>query len=197
MHNEGIPNQDSCRQVSSSFMTLDARDLNCSHLNQAPQQAESTSSSNKGYIQDSKADLVFVELPVDSLCGQHQSEGLSDHLNRYRKSVWEDEPSIQGKVSRQVRTRKKSLQLNRGHLYKPAGTVLVVVERTLFPCDQEHGKGAALSAFSTPSKSAIRKFQEIKCTYITEEEVKPSLFADQKKKKKVWRANKVGLQDPN
>lgn len=36
-------------------------------------------------------------------------------------------------------------------------------------------------SFSTPSKSAIRKFQ------IIEEEVKPSLFAD--KKKKVWRRN--------
>lgn len=56
---------------------------------------------------------------------------------------------------------------------------LAVTEWIMFPCDQGHSKGSALlfGSFSTPSKSAIRKFQ------ITEEEVKPSLFADKKKKK--------------
>lgn len=46
-------------------------------------------------------------------------------------------------------------------------------------------KGLLFFAFSTLSKSAIRKFQETKRTQITEEGVKPSLYADKKKKKKL------------
>lgn len=85
---------------------------------------------------------MFVELPVQASCGQGQNEGLYAHLNRYRKSIWENEQPIQDKVPKQVRNREKLRSVEAVVYANLQGRL---GDRVIFCCDQTQGKGVALS----------------------------------------------------
>lgn len=58
-----------------------------------------------------------------------KKENPYDHINRYRKGLWQNPTFIHHKNSHQIRNKKEGPQSDKGHQQKPITTIILINER--------------------------------------------------------------------